>query len=371
MKSCYIHIPFCKTICTYCDFCKMYYNKKNVSLYLDALEAEINNRYKNEELSTIYVGGGTPTCLDCEDLNRLLQIINKLKTSKDLEYTFEANVETLTLDKIKLLNRYGVNRISIGVQSIKDNNIKFLGRKHTKDMVMNTINLLKENGFNNINVDLIYAIPKESIEDLKEDLDFVINLDVTHISTYSLIIEPHTMLYIDNIKNIDEDLDYDMYKYICNYLKENGYNHYEISNFSKPGFESRHNLTYWNNLEYYGFGLGASGYIENARYDNTRSLKKYLDGNYVLNSEKLNLNTTIQNEFILGLRKIDGINKRDFYNKFGVEINDLKIVKKLADEGKLEDDGTNIYIKDNYIYISNSILMEFIENNIVDENNCS
>lgn len=371
MKSCYIHIPFCSTICTYCDFCKMYYNKKLVNLYLDALDKEIDKRYKNEILDTIYVGGGTPSCLDYDELNKLLKILNKLKVSKNLEYTFEANVETLTLDKIILLKQYGVNRISIGIQTIKKDNVKFLGRNHTKKMIIDKIKIIKENGFNNINVDLMYAIPGESLNDLKNDLSFIVSLDVTHISTYSLIIEPHTMIYINGIKNIDEDLDCDMYRYICEYLKENGYNHYEISNFSKLSFESKHNLTYWNNLEYYGFGLGASGYIGNTRYDNTRNLKEYLSGNYVLNSEDLDLNTKLENEFILGLRKIKGINKKDFYNKFGIEINSLQIIKKLLIGGKLEDDGSNIFIKDKYIYTSNFILTEFIGNNIIDENNCS
>ena len=144
MKSCYIHIPFCKTICTYCDFCKMYYDKKIVDSYLDALDKEINERYKYEVLDTIYIGGGTPSCLDYEQLHKLLEIISKLKIGKNLEYTFEANVETLTLDKIKLLKEYGVNRISLGIESIKDNNIKFLGRNHTKDIVINKIELLKK-----------------------------------------------------------------------------------------------------------------------------------------------------------------------------------------------------------------------------------
>ena len=360
MKSCYIHIPFCKTICSYCDFCKMYYDKKTIDLYLEALDKEIDKKYKNEILDTIYVGGGTPTSLNEEQLEKLLQILSRLKVSKELEYTFEANVETLTIEKIKLLRNYKVNRISVGIQSIKDKNIKFLGRHHTKKMVVDQIKLLKQNGFNNINVDLIYAIPGEDLDDLKDDLEFITSLDITHISTYSLIIEPHTMIYINGAKNIDQDLDYDMYKYICNILKRRGYSHYEVSNFSKPGFESKHNLTYWNNLNYYGFGLGASGYIGNIRYDNTRNLEKYLKGNYILNSETLSRNLIIENEFILGLRKIKGINKKDFNAKFDMNINDLEIVKQLLKEEKLEDDGNNIFISDKYIYTSNSIWIRLI-----------
>lgn len=360
MKSCYIHIPFCKSICTYCDFCKLYYNHDWVDKYLLALEEEIKLNYKGEQLSTIYIGGGTPTSLDEEQLERLFTLIDKLNKSNDLEYTIETNVEMLNEKKIKLFKKYGVNRVSIGLESVLEKNIKFLGRHHTKELVLECIDSLKRNGIDNINVDLIYALKDQTLSDLKEDLDFIINLDVKHISTYSLMIEPNTKLGIQKIEPIDEEVDYKMYNYICESLKNAGFIHYEISNFAKEGFESRHNLTYWNNEEYYGFGLGVSGYIDEVRYDNTRSLNSYLSGSYRLNEEKILFNTKIENAFILGFRKIKGINKLFFQNKYGLNINDIDIVKKLLDEKKLIDDGENIFIAPDYVYVSNSILVDFI-----------
>ena len=363
MKSCYIHIPFCKNICTYCDFCKMYYNSDWVDKYLEALEEEIKINYNGELLSTIYIGGGTPTCLTEIQLENLFKILNKLNKNEQVEYTIETNIESLTMEKIKLLKKYGINRVSIGLQSIIDKNIKYLGRHHDKTQALEVIQNLKNCGIDNINVDLIYALEIQTLEDLKIDLDFILDLNIKHISTYSLIIEEHTKLGIKNIDPIDEELDYDMYKYICERLTENDFNHYEISNFSKNGYESKHNLTYWNNEQYYGFGLGASGYVDNIRYDNTRSLNKYLNGEYKINEEEITLDIKIENEFILGLRKIKGMNKKIFKEKYELNIDDIDIVKKLLDNKSLLDDGENIYINPEKIYVSNSILLEFIGGN--------
>lgn len=363
MKSCYIHIPFCKTICSYCDFCKFYYNKKWTLKYLEQLQKEIKLNYKGEKLSTLYIGGGTPTSLDYDELKCLLDIVKELKLNDNYEYTIEANIETLDLDKIKLLKAYGINRVSIGVESIVEKNIKFLDRHHTKEDVTKVINLLKQEGINNINIDLIYALPHQSIDDLKVDLDFFLSLNIPHISTYSLMIEPHTKLYINHEQNIDETLDLDMYNYICQTLKNNGYTHYEISNFTKGDFESKHNLTYWNNEEYYGFGVGASGYVDNIRYDNTRSINKYLYGKYKFSEEKVDFNTKIENEFILGFRKLKGINKKNFYNKYKIDIDNLDVIKRLKLEEKLLEDKDNIFINPQYIYTSNQILVEFLGGN--------
>lgn len=360
MKSVYIHIPFCSSICSYCDFSKVYYNEDWVNQYLEALNNEIDLSYKGEVLNTLYIGGGTPSCLNIEQLNKLFNIIKKFNLSTKVEFTFECNVENINKEKLELLYNNGVNRLSIGIQTFNNDLLKILNRHHTKEEVIGKINLAKSIGFNNINVDLIYAIPKEDINILKNDLDLFLSLNINHISTYSLIIEPNTKLYIDKFKNIDEDLDYEMYKYICTKLKENGYNHYEISNFAKDGYESFHNLTYWNNEEYYGFGLGASGYVNGIRYDNTKNLNKYLNKNYIYESHKLELKETIENEFILGLRKVKGINKKIFQDKYNINIKDINHVKKLITDGKLLEDKDNIYINPKYLYTSNDILIEFL-----------
>ena len=360
IKSVYIHIPFCDTICSYCDFCKFLKNDEWINNYLDALKNEINNKYKGEILDTIYIGGGTPSCLNLEQLTKLFNIIKIFNNSNLIEFTFECNIENITEDKLKLLYDNGVNRLSIGIQTFDEKYLTFLNRNHTKEDIIKKINLAKKIGFKNINIDLIYALPNQTLEELKEDINEFLKLDITHISTYSLIIEPNTKIFINNNKNIDEELDYEMYKYICDHLKENGYNHYEISNFGKSGYESRHNLTYWNNNEYYGFGLGASGYINNIRYDNTRNFTKYLKGDYIKDFHKLSMEETMENEFILGFRKVNGIDKKSFKNKYNKDIKDIEVVNKLLKSNKLLEDKKNIYINPEYIYISNNILVEFI-----------
>lgn len=354
----YIHIPFCDNICSYCDFSKVFYNSKLVDKYLNALSNEIDMYYKGDIINTIYVGGGTPSCLNLEQLKVLFSILNRFKFSNDYEFTFECNIESIDYDKLKFLYDNGVNRLSIGVQTFNEKFLKFLNRNHTSDEVFNKISIAKEIGFNNINIDLIYAIPGETLDDLNCDIDKFLELGINHISTYSLILEEHTKLYVDGVSNIDEDMDRNMYELICDRLSSNGFNHYEISNFGRDCFESRHNLVYWNNEHYYGFGCGASGYIGNVRYDNTRSLNKYVDGLYRLNENLLDRNTIIENEFILGLRKISGISISDFNSKYGNIFN--AVVNRLIEEGKLINNGSNIYINPLYMYISNSILVDFI-----------
>ena len=285
IKSCYIHIPFCNTICSYCDFCKLLYNEKIVDSYLEHLEKEIRSIYKNEILDTIYIGGGTPSSLNLYQLDKLFNILNILKKSDNIEYTIECNFDSITIDKLKLFKKYGINRLSFGLESTIKNNLDILERNISKNMVRKTIKQCRSLGFNNINIDLMYAIPNENIIDLEKDIDFILSLDVEHISTYSLIIEEHTKLYINNTNYISEDLDYEMYKLICNKL--NNYNHYEISNFAKEGYYSRHNMCYWKNRKYYGFGLGASSYILDKRINNTKSINKYLEDKYIFDYEKL------------------------------------------------------------------------------------
>ena len=264
VKNCYIHIPFCEKICSYCDFCKMFYNEELVNKYLDELKEEISDSYNDDELETIYIGGGTPSSLSIKQLEKLFEITNSLKLSKDYEFTIECNFENITYEKLNLFKKNKVNRISFGLESINKNNLKILDRTINKDKVIDIINYCKKIGITNINVDLMYAIKDESIEDLISDINFIKSLDITHISTYSLIIEEHTKLYLNKYDYIDEDLDRKMYDTICNELKE--YDHYEISNFAiNKDYRSRHNMTYWKNNTYYRFGLRASGYEGNIK----------------------------------------------------------------------------------------------------------
>ena len=355
----YIHIPFCTSICSYCDFPKLLYDKKYTRKYLDTIRQEISSRYKDEEVLSIYIGGGTPTSLDSDELKYLLSICSIFRTSRDLEFTIESNVESLTMDKIKLLKKYNVNRISLGVQSFQDDTLKELNRKHTKEDVFKVITNLKKENFKNISIDYIYGVHPD-IEGTKRDINTFLELDIPHISCYSLIIENNTVFGINNRNYIEEDTEKSMYDYIKNTLISNNYNHYEISNYARDGYQSKHNLNYWNNGEYYGFGLGAVSYLNNDRITNTKNLTKYLANNYIDNIEHETKITDISNTFMLGFRKVQGINTIEFKNKYNIDILDIEPVKRLIKEDKLVLENNQLYIHPNYFYLSNEIIIEFI-----------
>lgn len=357
--SIYIHIPFCNSICTYCDFCKIFYNKKYINDYLNNLEQEIKVRYKSEIVNTIFIGGGTPSSLDDEELIKLMNIIEIFKLNDNYEFTVECNIESITENKLKIMKKYGVNRISIGVESFDNSIIKLLGRNHTKKDVYNKMGIVKRY-FSNINIDLIYAA-YDDINILKSDIDCFLKLDIPHISTYSLIIEDNTMLKINGMKNIDEDIDYEMYKYIEDTLEKNNYIHYEISNYAKNGYQSKHNLVYWNNEEYYGFGLSSTSYINNERITNTKNLRKYLNGEYLDTSVYEDKDIRMENEIMLGLRKFDGINLDRFKDKFNVSLEDIYNIDNLVRNGYLIRDNNCIKIDKKYMYISNEIIVRILE----------
>ena len=338
----------------------MYMYEKYVDIYLDALEKEINSLYKGEVLDTLYIGGGTPTSLDINRLTRLLQILKKFKLSDNCEFTFECNIENTDKGKLELLKYYGVNRLSFGVQSFNKNMLKLLNRDYTKEDIFDIIDTAHIVGFKNINIDLIYGVPNENLDILKKDILLFLKLDITHISTYALMIENNTVLSNLNYKNIDEDLEYEMYSYIKDKLVENNFNHYEISNYSKVGYESKHNLNYWNNNSYYGFGLGAVSYIDNYRITNTSNMRNYLNNRYEKERAYEDKKTQMSNEIILGLRKTEGISLKHFEEKFNVRIEDIYDIKKLIYNHMLEEENGYLKINEKYLYISNEILCEFI-----------
>ena len=353
--SIYIHIPFCTQICSYCDFCKLYKNEKWIDKYLKALENEIKQNYQGEIIKTLYIGGGTPSALSLNELKKLFKIIQIFKLDKNAEITFETNTEDLTLEKINFL-KTKINRLSIGLQTFNKNYLKTLNRK------INIENLKYAfQNFDNINIDLMYGFQNQTEKDVEKDLEKIIKLNPKHISAYCLILEPNTKLYIENYKPLDDDKERKIYDKITNILEKHGYLKYELSNFSYQNYESKHNLVYWNNQNYYGFGLGASGYLKNERYENTKSLTEYLKGNYILNKYSLTKDEIIQNEFILGFRKIKGINKKNFQKKYQININNLQIIKELLNQKLLKENKDNIYINPKYLYTSNEILLKFID----------
>ena len=360
MNHVYIHIPFCKHICSYCDFCKMFYNKKIANEYLDSLKNEIEEFYQHEEISTLYIGGGTPSSLDYDLLDKLFDIIKVFKLNSDVEFTFECNPDDINEFLVKKLASNGVNRISIGIESFNSEKLEFMERCADFNDIRTKMNLLRYYGIKNINVDLIYGIPNESLDILKKDIKDILKLSPSHISTYSLIIEPHTKIGINNVQNIDEDLEVKMYEYICKKLKQKGFIHYEVSNFALKGCESKHNLAYWNNEEYYGFGLGASGYMDGFRYDNTKNIKEYTNGKYHINNALLSKQEIMEYEVMLGLRKMEGISLQEFFDKYDVNMQEVFPIKPLVHNKDLIYKNGYIYINPEKIYVMNEILNKMI-----------
>ena len=333
VKSLYIHIPFCTKICDYCDFTKLQYFRNFAVSYLDALKDELES-YPIKDLETIYVGGGTPTALDDDLFEKLLKIIDTY-TNGVKEYTFEANPESLTINKIKLLKAHGVNRISIGVQTTNDKILKAVNRDHSFNQVQKAVKDLKGVGIDNVNVDLILGLPHTSEKILKEDLQNVLSLDVKHVSCYGLTVNPHTVLFNKGFKEPEGDTLRKYYDIVEEELTKNGFAHYEVSNWAKPEYQSQHNLTYWRNEQYYGCGLGASGYIKDIRYKNTINLSQYLGRVFIAEKEEVSKRDNLTYQIMLNLRTIEGLDKSFVNNK-------EEVINKLVKDNLL-------YIRDNHL----------------------
>lgn len=321
-KALYIHIPFCLSICTYCDFSKLYYKKEWVQKYLQALKQEMLQNMVQETIDTIYIGGGTPSSLDEEDLETLLKMI-KPYAKNVLEYSIELNPETMNINKLKLLKKYGVTRLSIGVQTFNEKILKKINRQHSNQQVFGLINRARLLGFEDISIDLMYNLPNQTIQDIQNDLKLVKELNLKHISYYSLILEEHTILYNQDYTSMSDEEEYECNCLIINELKKMGLKRYEISNFAYKGYESLHNLVYWHHYDYYGFGLGAHGFINHKRYYNTRKLTDYFNGIFKIYEEELTLTDLMFETIMLGLRLTQGINIKRFNLEYQVDL--LKI----------------------------------------------
>ena len=375
----YIHIPFCMQKCLYCDFVSYINKSECVKEYINCMIKEIQSYdLKKYNITTIYIGGGTPSFIESDYIKEIINVIqNKLEKNdtrwEDIEITIEANPGTVTLEKLNDYKTVGINRISLGLQATQDRLLKQIGRIHNYKDFLEAYELLKRVGFNNINVDLMIGLPNQSIKDLKESLEKIIKLDPNHISVYSLIIEDGTpiskLLDEEKIKLPDEEIERQMYWYVKNKLELNGYNHYEISNFSKKGKESKHNLNCWKQKQYIGIGAAAHSYFKDIRYSNTNNIEEYIKNikeNNIEKNRKIEEKQTIEdkkNEFMmLGFRMIEGVNIADFKAKF-VD-NPLYVyrekIKKLTDEGLIEVDLNNIKLTNKGLDLANVVFEEFI-----------
>lgn len=368
--SAYVHIPFCTQICYYCDFSKVFIKNQPVDAYLEALIKEFES-YQISSLKTLYIGGGTPTAITAKQLDYLLSHLQQhLQLDQLEEFTIEANPGDLTEDKIAVLRQSAVNRISLGVQTFNDKQLKQIGRSHTEAQIYTTIASLKEAGFQNMSIDLIYALPGQTIQQVKENVAKALALDIPHLSLYSLILEHHTVfmnkMRRGKLQLPTEDLEAEMFEYIISEMEANGFEHYEISNFTKPGFESRHNLMYWNNDEYFGCGAGASGYLNGIRYRNRIPIQHYLkavaDGNARLSEEVLTKEEMMEEELFLGLRKKSGVSVSRFQEKFGLSFESRygSVVRELQAQGLLVKDKDFVRMTKKGLFLGDSVAEKFI-----------
>ena len=369
-SSAYVHIPFCTQICYYCDFSKVFIKNQPVDAYLEHLIQETRS-YEIGKLRTLYIGGGTPTALSAQQLAYLLTELPKVMDLSELEeFTIEANPGDLDPDKIAVLKDSQVNRVSLGVQTFDNKMLKKIGRSHKEQDIYDNIRHLKQAGFNNISIDLIYALPGQTMDQVKENVAKAIDLDIPHMSLYSLILENHTV-FMNRMRRgklplPKEELEAEMFEYIIEELEKAGFEHYEISNFSKPGFESRHNLMYWDNAEYYGIGAGASGYVNGVRYKNHGPIRHYLsaveEGNARITEEHLSQKEQMEEEMFLGLRKKSGVSMVRFEEKFGRSFEGLygEIVRDLVQQGLMQIEGDRVRMTKRGLFLGDTVAERFI-----------
>ncbi|MDK0707825.1 radical SAM family heme chaperone HemW [Clostridium perfringens] len=372
--SLYIHIPFCAQKCLYCDFPSFARKDHLRKAYIEALNKEIislREKHNNLEINTIFIGGGTPSVLEADELECLLKEVAKLNMAKDIEYSMECNPGNLTEEKLEVMKKYGVNRISMGLQAKQDNLLKGLGRIHNYKTFKENFLLAKKVGFNNINVDLMFGLPNQRLNEWEETLREIISLEPAHISAYSLIIEEGTAFYNlyekDKLKLPTEEEERKMYHLAKEILEENGFNQYEISNYAKEGKECRHNLAYWNMDNWIGVGSAAASYIDGKRIKNISSVEEYINSinekgeavEEIINNSK---NDNMEEFMFMGLRKINGIDENEFKNRFSMNINDVygEILNKYIGEGLLIRESGRVFLSEKGIEISNVIMADFL-----------
>ena len=369
----YVHSPFCKRKCEYCDFISYCDKDSLIELYVDALKKEINLQNIQSYIDTIYIGGGTPSYVESKYIKAIMKEIKKKNIRKDAEITIEVNPGTVTEAKLKDYKECGINRLSIGLQSTKNELLKQIGRIHDYNKFLETYKLARKVGFKNINVDLMIGLPNQKIMDLKESLTEIIRLKPEHVSVYSLIVEEGTpiaqKIQRGELTLPNENEERNMYWYVKNTLELSGYNHYEISNFSKRGYESHHNMSCWNQCQYFGFGVGAHSYRDITRYSNITDINEYIKNIQKGNLSKNRIIHEIQKEsdtekeyMLLGLRKIEGVKINDFKAKFVK--NPIYLfrneLKKLSDENLIAVDTNTIRLTPKGIDLANLVWEEFI-----------
>lgn len=371
----YIHIPFCIKKCAYCDFLSWSGDKDQKEEYVRDLEQEIRS-YKtfaaDYQVSTVYFGGGTPSILETGQIERIMEALRQtFRIEKKAEITLEMNPGTARKEKLKVYRQLGINRLSIGIQSVKNENLKLLGRIHTYEDFLESYHMAREAGFDNISGDLISSLPGQTLEEWKEELEILIRTPLEHLSVYQLIIEEGTEFYERYGEHEellpDEETSREIYLWTGEYLENQGFRQYEISNYARAGKESRHNLRYWERKDYLGLGLGAASMIRNMRMSNTRDWEKYRTGcrdprKIREEVEFLEEPRQIEEFMFLGLRKTRGVSRKEFRRTFGKDLDLIyeKTLKKYLENGMLQESGDRIFLSEEGILLSNQIFADFL-----------
>ena len=375
VRAAYIHIPFCSHICYYCDFNKVFIEGQPVDEYVDLLVREMQLRAKAHPISpleTLYIGGGTPSTLMPKQLATLFEGIHRyLPLEKNCEFTMELNPDDGQMERLEVMKEYGVNRISMGVQSFNDELLKKIGRKHSKKTVLESIGNARKLGFENLSIDLIFRLPQQTIQDFEDSLKIAMELDLPHYSIYSLILEQKTVFYNlmrqGKLPLPTQDEEADMFQLAMDSMESFGRHHYEISNYALPGFESRHNLHYWKADEYLGFGAGAHGYLNQERYQNYGPIQHYLEPLRnsqlpILQKDVLSKKSQIEEFMFLGLRKMSGVSNLEFKRRFGRNINDIyqEIIEELLEQELIQLTTEGIALTHKGKFLGNNVFQAFL-----------
>ena len=360
INSLYIHIPFCNKICSYCSFSKMLYFPKIARKYICNLIVDLKKVKQNfNKFKTIYIGGGTPSSLSISLLENLLKYTSILLL-KNGEFTFEANLDSLTEEKLKILKKYGVNRLSIGIETSSNKYLSLMNREYDFD-INKKMELVKKY-FTNFNLDLIYGLPNETLLEVKKDLEFILNFKPKHISIYALEVNPNSKFYIDGIKEEKDEILRKQYDFVVNFLKKNGYNRYEVSNFALKGYKSKHNINYWKDNEYVAIGTSSSGFIDNIRYVNSSSISDYIKGKRNKETEIITKTSNKTYYILTNLRLEEGFKLSDYKRKFNEDfyLKKKEVIDDFIKHNVLIMDKDRIRVATDYIYVLDSIVVKLI-----------
>lgn len=361
MDYAYLHVPFCQDICSYCDFTRCRYHPVVAEKWLGAIKKEITQKLHGVSLTTMYIGGGTPSCLQLDQLNSLLAMLYPF-TQNVKEYTMEVNAESLSDDKLQCMKHYGVNRISMGVQTLQDTLLQQLHRHHNASLLKDTIARIHAHGIHAISCDLMYGLPQQTMKQWQQDLQAITLWDIQHISLYALSIEEHSAFGRGGVQPMDVDAEADMYAYAISYLEKQGFLHYEISNFAKEQHRSLHNQAYWHYDDFIGIGCGASGKKNHIRYDNTRNLHTYIEQGACCSEIKLSKQDEMFEMLMMSLRLKEGLDLAVFYQRFQIDFTKqyANALQRQIDAGMLVHQQGRVYTTMKGMLLLHDVLVDFL-----------